>query len=295
MIRPASRSTRTSCVSLWCVLMHSALPETSLEADSIRSGRSVPCARYTSSAWMPRSVHIFCVTRMKVSPMIFRLTSGETCSSSGPSFLPSISVNAFAKSSVASSLCSSTPIASSATTTFFDSLSRMKPWSTCSAITRSLPSALCSSAAHTDESTPPETSTRTFLTGPTISLISAMAMCSRLTTVKLACSPQMPNRKFFIICLPSVDRSTSGWNCTPYRCREASAMPTMSSPECATSLKPSGTEETESPCVSSTSVPAGTSAKSAHSVTTVMGNWPSSRRAFFSTLPPKWWLSSCMP
>mmetsp|Transcript_14478 Transcript_14478/g.45230 ORF Transcript_14478/g.45230 Transcript_14478/m.45230 type:complete len:245 (+) Transcript_14478:315-1049(+) len=244
---------------------------------------------------MPRSVHIFCVTRMNVSPMILRLISGLTCSSSGPSCRPLISVNACAKSDVASRLCRSTPIASSALHTFFDSSRRMKPWSTCSAITRSRPSALCSSAAHTEESTPPLTRTRTFLTGPTIWVISAIAMCSRLTTVYEPEKPQTPKRKFFIICFPSVDRSTSGWNCTPYRCRLASAMPTMRSPECATSAKPLGTAETESPCVSSTSVRDGTPSNSAHSVFTSIGNWPSSRLAFFSTLPPKWWLSSCMP
>ena len=51
---------------------------------------------------------------------------------------------------------SGTPRALSASTTA-DSPWRMKPWSTCKQISRSEPIALFSSAAHTEESTPPET------------------------------------------------------------------------------------------------------------------------------------------
>ena len=42
-------SLRTSSVSLWCVLMTSALLDASPEADSIRSGRRVPWPKTTSS------------------------------------------------------------------------------------------------------------------------------------------------------------------------------------------------------------------------------------------------------
>mmetsp|Transcript_11690 Transcript_11690/g.39935 ORF Transcript_11690/g.39935 Transcript_11690/m.39935 type:complete len:216 (-) Transcript_11690:580-1227(-) len=215
MMRPESRSWRTSCVSLWCVLMHSALPDTSLDADSMRSGRRVPWARYTSSALMPRSETIFWVTRMKVSPTILRFTSGDTISSRGPCFSPFTSVNAWAKSLDASRTWRSTPMPRRAASTLDDSPRRMKPWSMWRAMTRSLPKALCRSAAQTVESTPPETSTKTFLVGPTTRLISSMACSSREMTVKVPAKPQTPMRKFLSMALPCVERSTSGWNCTP--------------------------------------------------------------------------------
>jgi hypothetical protein len=47
--RPSLRSCRTSSVSLWCVLMTSALALASVDADSMRSGRRVPCPSITSS------------------------------------------------------------------------------------------------------------------------------------------------------------------------------------------------------------------------------------------------------
>lgn len=47
----SSRSLRMSSVSLWCVLMTSALPLARWEALSMRSGRKVPWARNTSSGF----------------------------------------------------------------------------------------------------------------------------------------------------------------------------------------------------------------------------------------------------
>lgn len=47
----SSRSFRMSSVSLWCVLMRWALPLAMRDALSMRSGRSVPCARNTSSGF----------------------------------------------------------------------------------------------------------------------------------------------------------------------------------------------------------------------------------------------------
>ena len=70
---------------------------------------------------------------------------------------------------LASSTSIGTPSARSASTTVADSSWRMKPWSTWRQMSRSAPMALWSSAAHTDESTPPETRQSTFLLGPTVS------------------------------------------------------------------------------------------------------------------------------
>ena len=144
MMRPSSRSRRTSCVSLWCVLITAAFDDTIALALSIRSGRSVPCARNTSSARIPGArrggagwaagagpvsrwrvcarvasrartlflAHLW-VTRMKVSPMIFRFSSGEVVSASAAVWRPPTSVVAAAKAAVASSTSSSTPTARS--------------------------------------------------------------------------------------------------------------------------------------------------------------------------------------
>ena len=151
MMRPASRSWRTSAVSLWCVLITAAaLAPTAAPPDSMRSGRRVPWARTTFSAVRPRSAHMASVTRMKVSPMILRFSSGEVFCASGGVVLPLISVVEAAKSSAKSVLPSMfTPTSRSATCTPDDSSCRMKPWSMCRLITRSAPSALFSSAAHT--------------------------------------------------------------------------------------------------------------------------------------------------
>lgn len=49
--RPSSRSCLMSSLSLWCVLITSALPLARCDADSIRSGLKVPCPRNTSSGF----------------------------------------------------------------------------------------------------------------------------------------------------------------------------------------------------------------------------------------------------
>eukprot|EP00966_Prymnesium_polylepis_P045964 1063887-Prymnesium_polylepis.2 len=58
------------------------------------------------------------------------------------------------------------------------------------------------------------------------------------------------------------------------------------SPEVQTTRNPSGTCATESPCVSSTSVEEPRPEKMAQSSSIATANWPSSRLAFFSTVPP---------
>lgn len=77
-MRPASRSSRTSAVSLWCVFMTSAAPPTDawLDADSMRSGRRVPCARNTCAGSRPKPRSSSSATRTNVSPMILRFHSG---------------------------------------------------------------------------------------------------------------------------------------------------------------------------------------------------------------------------
>jgi hypothetical protein len=96
-------------------------------------------------------------------------------------------------------------------------------------------SALCNSAAHTVESTPPLTITSTFFVGPTSVRISSIHARSRLSIVYfpailflfcfLLCFKYKPlhiamlNKKFCSITRPLSVRSTSGWNCSPYKRR----------------------------------------------------------------------------
>mmetsp|Transcript_2248 Transcript_2248/g.7164 ORF Transcript_2248/g.7164 Transcript_2248/m.7164 type:complete len:268 (-) Transcript_2248:299-1102(-) len=262
-----------------------ALEETSEEADSMRSGRSVPWARKTSSAVSPRLLTMACVTRMKVSPMILRLSSGRHSLSSGSEVSPLTSVTALAKSSVASSASMGRPSAPSASTTSLDSLCRMKPWSMCNAMTRSGPRALCSSAAHTEESTPPETRTRTRLS-PTDSRMYSIADCSRQAIVYEPERPHTLKRKLEKIALPSTDRSTSGWNCTPYSRFSSHSIAATMSPERPVTRNPSAGVSIESPCVRSTSVFSPIPSKSLDSPSSLTSNTPSSRLAFLATVPP---------
>ena len=64
-------------LSLWWVLITSALEEATLDADSMRSGLSVPWASNTSLGSRWRSAITWLATSTKMSPMIFRLSSGS--------------------------------------------------------------------------------------------------------------------------------------------------------------------------------------------------------------------------
>jgi len=107
--------------------------------------------------------------------------------------------------------------------------------------------ALSSSAAQTDESTPPERAHKT-RASPICSLScstdSAMNEDGRQSPVH----PQTFTRKFRSTVCPRGVCMTSGWNCTPYILRFGSAM--AAQVECsvrASTEKPGGTWVTRSP------------------------------------------------
>eukprot|EP00967_Tisochrysis_lutea_P075475 scaffold101737_cov29-Tisochrysis_lutea.AAC.4 len=155
----------------------------------------------------------------------------------------------------------------------------------CNAMTRSGPRALCSSAAHTEESTPPETRTRTRLS-PTDSRMYSIADCSRQAIVYEPERPHTLKRKLEKIALPSTDRSTSGWNCTPYSRFSSHSIAATMSPERPVTRNPSAGVSIESPCVRSTSVFSPIPSKSLDSPSSLTSNTPSSRLAFLATVPP---------
>ena len=73
--------------------------------------------------------------------------------------------------------------------------------------------ALCTSAAATDESTPPESPQMTCLS-PTSARIFATWSSMKCPGVQSGAQPAMPNRKFWMISAPRTVCATSEWNCT---------------------------------------------------------------------------------
>mmetsp|Transcript_94212 Transcript_94212/g.266043 ORF Transcript_94212/g.266043 Transcript_94212/m.266043 type:complete len:258 (-) Transcript_94212:443-1216(-) len=237
--------------------MASAFELTSDDADSMRSGRKVPCARKVSSGLRPSSSVIRADTCMKVSPMMRRLSSGAVVSRKGlvvyvvavrESFTTVVPLR---KSSSQSYTRSFTPSVFSDSPTKDDSFMRMKPLSMCAATTFSGPKAFASNAQQTVLSTPPETRQST-IAAPTLSRICFKHCSSRDAGVNDPRHAQTPNKKLRNIAMPLSERSTSGWNCRPYNFFSSLAMPAQSMPLLAMVRKPSATLSTLSPWVRST-------------------------------------------
>ena len=88
-----------------------------------------------------------------------------------------------------------------------------RPWSTKTHV-RSLPMALLKSAAHTEESTPPERARRTFLPLSSLRYFS-MELSMKSSILQSAFSSAILNRKLERMFFPYSVWVTSGWNCTP--------------------------------------------------------------------------------
>mmetsp|Transcript_80669 Transcript_80669/g.216206 ORF Transcript_80669/g.216206 Transcript_80669/m.216206 type:complete len:277 (+) Transcript_80669:393-1223(+) len=270
--------------------MTSALALARCEPLSIRSGRRVPWARKTLLGSIFIAVTSRSVMRMKVSPMIMRLSSGEMDSARGPTTrslpsLPLTVVVAAAKSAAQLTTRRSRPTLPSAVQTVSLSSWRMKPWSMWTACTRSAPTASRHSAAQTDESTPPETSTRISLS-PTTSRISLSAAWCRLAPVKLASRPAMPKRKLLKILTPLSERSTSGWNWVPYMRFSSFSSATVRPSTLPMTRNPGASLVTASPWVSSTRSRADKPANRRDDVSISMNSWRSSLLSARSTEPP---------
>ena len=79
------------------------------------------------------------------------------------------------------------------------------------------------SAAATDESTPPESPQTACPVGPTLRATAATASSAKPAMVQAGWQPQMRNRKFARISPPRGVWATSGWNCTPQNFRPGAA------------------------------------------------------------------------
>ena len=185
--------------TLWWLLIVTEGPRT--DTDSITSGYKVPCTRKRT---LPIRVASSSKTSMKVAPMIFRFASGSITPFRGArkrslaSTPRMLSFNfCFSKASVAS-----------------NSPSRSSPLLMKRHIWRS-PTARCTRAAATEESTPPD---RPQIAWPFSPRQSRMrSVCSSIATagVQSPLQPQISNRKLRRICAPSGVWATSGWNCSP--------------------------------------------------------------------------------
>ena len=132
--------------------------------------------------------------------------------------------------------------------TWAASFARCSPVSTKMQVRRG-PIAFSTSAAATDESTPPDSPQTARPCVPTFAEIAATASLTKPAIVQLGSQPQMRNRKFARISPPRGVCATSGWNCTPQNLRAGAA--TAAAGQFALSptiSKPSGSASTRSPC-----------------------------------------------
>ncbi len=175
-------------------------------------------------------------TRMNCSPIALRLASG--------SLTPA---NALRKRSRASTTTSRTPVAATnSCSTCSGSPSRNSPWLTKTQVSWS-PTARCTSAAATDESTPPESAHRTRPL-PTWARTTSTSDSTTLAGVQSAAMPAPRHRKFSRTRCPYAVCSTSGCHWTPNKRRSASSKAATGAPGVeAVTVMPNGASVTESP------------------------------------------------
>ena len=175
-----------------------------------------------------------------------------------------------------------------------NSPARKRPLSTKMHVSWS-PMAACSSAAATDESTPPESPSTTWCS-PTVSRISRIFSSMKLSVVQSPLAPQTLTAKFCSSRAPSSVWTTSGWNCTPKSGSLSCATAARGALSVAAmARKPSGSRVRWSPWLIQTRVCSPMPAKSGVSACATSIAWPNSRRALASTLPPSAVAMACSP
>ena len=154
--------------------------------------------------------------------------------------------------------------------TWSPSFQRSRPVSTNTQVSLS-PIARCSSAATTDESTPPD-SPRTTSSSPTCARTRAIWSSMMLAAVHSVRQPQMSATKRRNISSPELVWVTSGWNCTPYQRRASSAIAMIGTPAVrAITLNPLGSAVTRSPWLIQTSSRAGSPGLSCNPSSSALG------------------------
>ena len=181
--------------------------------------------------------------------------------------------------------------------TWAASFARCRPVSTKMEVRRD-PIAFSTSAAATDESTPPDRPQTARPVVPTLALTAAIASFTKPAIVQLGSQPQIRNRKLARISPPRGVCATSGWNCTPQNLRAGAA--TAAAGQFAlspTTSKPAGSASTRSPWLIQTGIssPAAKPWNRSPALFTRTVARPYSRRSAGTTLPPNDSAVSCTP
>ena len=214
-------------------------------------------------------------TRMNSLPITLRLVSGSVTP-----------LSAARNWSATEATRSATPVeATKSVSTCSASPLRRSPWSTNTQVSWS-PTARCTRAAATAESTPPDRPQTTRLS-PTWARIRAIWSVTMLTIVQVGRQPAPSSRKRSSTRWPCSLCSTSGWNCTPYNPRSGSSNEAtgVASVEDVT-VKPGGAWVTASPCDIQTLIADGRPDSSTPGSTTASAVRPYSAVPVRATWPP---------
>ena len=235
--------------------------------DSITSGYSVPCTKNRGPSPCaapssepppsepeppaPRSRATSSKIRMNSSPMILRLRSGSVTPANAAKY----------RSAAFTWTRSTLNWRRNVSSTWSASPARISPVSTNTHVSCE-PTALCTNAAATAESTPPDNAHST-RSAPTCAR-TASTCCSMIETcVHPGAHPHTSIRKWSNTSPPRSVCTTSGWNCSPNRRRSASCMAaTGAPPDDAVATNPGGTSVMASPWLIQTDDVAGQSGNS---------------------------------
>ena len=178
--------------------------------------------------------------------------------------------------------------------TWSASPARIRPVSTKTHVSWS-PTALCTSAAATAESTPP-LSAHSTRSEPTWAR-TASTCCSMMDTcVHPGAHPHTSIRKWSNTSPPRSVCTTSGWNCKPKSPRAASCMAATGAPgDVAVATNPAGTAVMASPWLIHTEEDTGQSGHRGDEAVSDSVVRPYSPCPVRDTVPPSWRAISCAP
>ena len=155
--------------------------------------------------------------------------------------------------------------------------------------------ALFSSTATTEESTPPERPSTTS-SSPILRFRDSTAASTQLPRFQLFFAPQTLNTKLDSICVPYCVCTTSGWNWSAYILLSLLNIAANGQvADTAPLSKSAGIASTLSPWLIHTVIVLGISLNSGLPGMTSIVIFPYSRSIPGTTLPPSFWLMSCIP
>ena len=236
----------------------------------------MPCTKNSTSPPAAISRAAFSKERINSRPIILRLVSGSVTPAS-----------ALKNCSTASTTTRSIPVAATKSRcTCSDSPLRNRPWSTNTQVSCA-PTARCTIAAATAESTPPERPHITRLL-PIRAFALATSFSAIFPVVQFGVHPAMLINQFLRIACPCSECKTSGWNCTPAIFPVASSKAAIGvSAVTAQIAKPAGACVTASPCDIHTLCAAGRDEKILEFTSALISVRPNSDLPVWLTTPPR--------